>query len=78
MNEQQISDLQDMKKALYGNPETGELGIVQMTKEMYQAWSAIIWFGKAVTALAVFCAAIGTAWVAFGGLIKRILQRLSN
>ena len=64
----------DIHEALFGNPETGQLGIVQMNKEMYEAWSAIIWLGKGVTALAIFLAAVGGVWVSFGHTIMKILK----
>jgi hypothetical protein len=60
----------DIHNALFGNKETGEMGIVQMNKEMYQAWSAVIWLGKVITWIAVVVAGIGTAWMAIGGAIK--------
>ncbi len=68
----------EIHKALFGDPTTNELGIVQMNQEMYKAWSALILFGKAVTAIAVFFAAIGTAWATFGKGVFAIVKKFHS
>lgn len=80
MNEIEKKRFDLMTSALFGDPENNEIGIVQMvketypmTREMHQAWSAIILLSKWITAVAIFCAAMGTAWMAFGSALKRIL-----
>jgi hypothetical protein len=74
--EQHEKEHAEIHKALFGDPESGEIGIVQMNREMYQAWSSLIWLIGKLTTLAVILGAIGTAWMAFGSGIKRVLQNM--
>ena len=64
----------ELHKALFGDPETGQIGIVQMNSEMYKAWSILIAFGKILTAIVVFFAALGTGWMAFGQSIGKFIR----
>jgi hypothetical protein len=66
----------ELHKALFGDEETGQIGLVQMNSEMYKAWSIIIAFGKILTTLVIFFAALGTAWMAFGQSIIKFLKSL--
>lgn len=58
--------------AMYGDEQAKEIGLVQMTREMYQAWSAIIWLGKAATVIIALFAGLGTAWMAFGSWFRHL------
>jgi len=68
----------DLQHALNGDLATGDIGMVKKLNEMYDAWSAIIWFGKAIGVLAVFFAAIATGWATFGSAIKHIFTNIFN
>lgn len=65
--------IEQMYRAMYGDEQAGELGLVKMTQEMYKAWSAIILFGKAVSVIIGIVAALGTVWIAFGAWFKHVL-----
>jgi hypothetical protein len=63
MNEKNQDEInKEIHEALFGNPDTGDVGVVIMTKQMYEAWSAIIWLGKIITWIAIVLAGVGTAW----------------
>jgi hypothetical protein len=60
----------DVHLALFGDPDTGQKGMVAMTKEMYEAWSAILWLGKIITWIAIILAGIGASWTLIVAAIK--------
>lgn len=66
---------QELHEALYGNPETGSLGVVQKTDEIYQILSAFKLFGKAVMWLALFMGSVGTAIAGYFQIAKHLLKK---
>ena len=74
--EQHEREHAELHKALFGDPDTGEIGIIQMNREMYKAWSILIAFGKILTTIVVFIAAVSTGWMAFGSSITKGLKKL--
>lgn len=65
--------MEKMYRALYGDEESGELGLVQMNREMYKAWSSIIIFGKAVSVVIAIIGSLGIAYTAFGAWLRHLL-----
>lgn len=74
--EQHDMEHAEIHRALFGDPESGEIGMVQMNREMYKAWSILIAFGNILTTIVVFFAAMGTGWMAFGSSITKGLKKL--
>ena len=66
----------EVHTALFGDPERGLKGVVQMTTEMYEAWSLLIAFGKVIVWCAGVAAAVATAWMAFGGAVKKLINSI--
>ena len=69
--QKQIND--EIHVALFGNKDTGELGVVEKTNEIYQILSAFRLFGKAVMWIALVLGSIGTAFAAFWEPVKHFL-----
>jgi hypothetical protein len=65
-------DIRDLQKALFGDKDKGEMGMVQKVDAMYEVFSALMFIGKIATWIAIVLAGVGAAWTAFGGGIKRL------
>lgn len=67
-NQEEIN--REIHEALYG--ANGNIGLIEKVDEVWQVLSAFKYFGKAVMWVALFLAAVGTAWVSFGTYVKHL------
>lgn len=65
----------DLHKALYGNSETGDLGLVKKTDEIYSILSAFKLFGKAIMWIALVLGSVGTAVAGYFQIIKHLFKK---
>jgi hypothetical protein len=73
MTDDRDQDIRDLQAALFGNKDTGEIGMVQKVDKMYEVFSALMFLGKIATWCAVILAGIGAAWSAFGAGFRHFL-----
>lgn len=71
-SQQQIND--EIHIALFGNADTGELGVVQKTNEIYQILSAFRFFGRAVMWCALVIGAVGAAVESYFQIVKHFIK----
>lgn len=71
--QQEINE--EIHMALFDDPETGRKGLITMNKEMYEAWSAIIWLGKRVGSLIIILAALFSFLTPAWSWIKHLFKK---
>ena len=74
VSEKDHDDFMDMKLALFGNEEAGEIGMVKKVDAMYDVFASLAFMGKFAAWAAVVLGGGATIWVTIWHFLTRQIK----